>query len=212
MKLSEKRLIDLEGFDRAEAQLELLDHRHQLLAINELDRWDAISNRFFPRLRSERPCRNDDPLIRAPLHRTAKVPNLARGNGSRITLALKQHLEADQRAHLQNAEPVDTPITRATADGYLLEARFSEEPLTKTLKTGWREAAKSLQQLLSIVDRSGRRCILGRCCFCLLGFGRINNTTINVELCVDVLEDVERFLVCKASEGQTLLCQCPNPS
>ncbi len=84
------------------SKLVLFKQITKAITVNQVNRRRTLSSRFPPSLRSERASSDQQPLIPATRHRSAKVPYGVGADTPAISLALKEDREGDQ------TKPVDT--------------------------------------------------------------------------------------------------------
>lgn len=155
LEFVEERGVDFVDGDRLEAQFQIDEHIDELLAVNELDGRHAVPCCFPPCFTRKRPGRDDYALVGPTLHCAPEVANFRRGYGLGVALALKQHLETDERIDLERTVAIDAAITGTTCDDDLDEARLPQEPLREPLEAFRREGQQDREKLLPI--SSGRR-------------------------------------------------------
>ncbi len=170
LELLEEGLVESEGLDAHETKFEALEHADELFAVDEFDGRHPFASRLASRLCREGPGGENNSFVRSTRHRAAKVAYLHWGDRTRVSLALEEDLEADERIDLQEADSVNTAIAGTTCYRDFLKASFTQEALAESLKASrWKllESVKDQLPIVCCLDLS----FSGRClCSLILGF------------------------------------------
>jgi len=146
--LIEKRLIDFKNLSAAEAKLFRLKKLDESIAINQFDRWNAVSTGFPLGIWAEISSCYQDAFISTTKHRVAKITDLRPTHSALITLALKNYFERDKRVETQDALTINTPVVASTRYLDSLKTALVKQPFTKTFKSSRGKRLKHCQQII----------------------------------------------------------------
>ena len=150
-KVFEEGVVDVERSSRLQAELQLLEHVDQLLAINQLNWWDAVSDRFAAGIGREGTSCHNDPFVGSPLHGAPEVPDMCGCYCTGVALALEKDAKADEGVYLNNTIPVETAVSGTAGNRHVLEARLPKQPLAQTLKARGRQCLEYCKEASAVI-------------------------------------------------------------
>ncbi len=104
------------------AELQVLELVSKQTSVDQVYGWCPVASRLASGLDREATSADYDALVRPADHCPTKIPDDVRTDVALITLALKQHVEANQTANADSTVAVDASVTTSLSDLDLDEA------------------------------------------------------------------------------------------
>ncbi len=126
-----RNLLDNLDLDSQAKVSEILS---KCFSIYEINGRGAVALGLLPSITRECARSDEQSFISTTNHCSTEIANRSRRYGTGVTLALEYNVEGQNTAELDNANAINTTV--AALSGYLniIEAKFTQQPLTKTLK------------------------------------------------------------------------------
>src|SRR5262249_41136402 len=142
--------IDRDLFDKfnINPKFQLLQFRSQMASVEKVNCQSSVTMSLGSCFSRECPCGYDNPFVGFALYCPTEVTHSTGRNAAFVSFALKDNSEGYDRSDIENAFAVDTFVTVATSNFYVLKAKFLQKSLRQFFKTISRHALNYFEQLV----------------------------------------------------------------